>query len=117
MGIEGRELDRYFIGKGSVLDHRVMGLGCVGTHRMMLGWYVWAQLVLEDGYHSPQVSYRTLIPPPTPREPPAKSKRTRHSKAGSEAQLIMVLHGVLTVVCSALNWYPPTYSSKTAIQL
>lgn len=59
-GDSGEGAGQVFHREGSVLDHRAMGLGCVGTHRMMLGWYVWAQLVLEDGYHSPQVSYRTL---------------------------------------------------------
>lgn len=49
--------------------------------------------------------------------PPAKSKRMCHSKADSEAQLVMVLDKVLTGVCSALNLCLPTYSSKTAIQL
>lgn len=58
--------DMYWIGKGLVLDPQGAGtVGCVGTHRM-LQWHVWAQLMLEDGYHSSEVSYRTLVPPLTP---------------------------------------------------
>lgn len=112
MDIQRRELDTYFRGKGLVLDLRGNGL-CGHTQDVM----VTCVDITDAGRCPPQLTGELQNPPPTPSLPPAKRKRMCHNKADSEAQLAMVLDGVVTVVCSALNYCLHTYSSKTAIQL
>lgn len=64
------------ISQGTVwyLAQRARGLWDVWAHTRCHG-DMWTQLMLEDGYHSPQPSYRTQVPPPHSQFAPSKEQK------------------------------------------